>query len=58
MLVGLPFIFVYLDDVLVASPDYASHQHHLHMVLCRLRENGLTINPKESVFSQEEVRFL
>ena len=25
VLVGLPFIFVYLDDVLIASPDHASH---------------------------------
>ena len=25
VLVGLPFIFVYLDDVLVASPDHATH---------------------------------
>ena len=55
---GLPFIFVYLDNILVVSPDHASHPHHLHEVLCRLRENGLTINPKKSVFGQEEVKFL
>ena len=29
VLACLPFIFVYLNDVLVASPDHASHQHHL-----------------------------
>ena len=57
VLAGLPFIFVYLDDVLVASPDHASHQHHLRAVFHRLHENGLTINPKKSVFSQEEVKF-
>ena len=58
VLVGLPFIFVYLDDVLIASPDHASHRHHLREVFSQLRENGLTINPKTSVFSQEEVKFL
>ena len=58
VLAGLPFIFIYLDDVLVASPDHASHRHHLRKVLRRLRENGLTINPQKSVFSQEEVKFL
>merc|ERR1711911_48706 len=58
VLVGLPFIFVYLDDVLIASPDHASHRHHLREVFGRLRENGLTINPKKSVFGQEEVKFL
>ena len=25
VLAGLPFIFVYLDDVLVVSPDHSSH---------------------------------
>ena len=54
VLTGLPFIFVYLDDVLVASPDHASHRQHLREVL---RENGLTINPQKSVFGQEEVKF-
>ena len=58
VLAGLPFMIVYLDDILVASPDHASHQHHLREVLSRLRENGLTINPKKSVFGQEEVKFL
>ena len=54
----MPFIFVYLHYVLVASPDHASHLHHLREVLRRLRENGLTINPKKSIFGQGEVRFL
>ena len=57
VLAELPFIFVYLDDVLVASPDHTSHQQHLCEVLRRLRENDLTINPQKSVFGQEEVKF-
>ena len=36
VLAGLPFIFVYLDDVLVASSDHASHRKHLHEVLHHL----------------------
>ena len=48
VLAGLPFIFVYLKDVPVASPDHASHLQHLRDVLLRLRENGLTINPQKS----------
>ena len=58
VLAGLPFIFVYLNDILVASPDHASHRHHLREVLRRLRENGLAINPQKSIFGQEEVKFL
>ena len=55
---GLPFIFVYLDNMLVASPDHPSHRQHLREVLRHLRENCLTINPQKSVFGQEEVKFL
>ena len=58
LLVGLPFIYVYLDDILVASPDHASHKQHLREVLYHLRENGLTINPLKLIFGQEEVQFL
>ena len=58
ILAGLPFIFVYLDDVLVASPDHASHRQHLRELLRHLRENSHTINPQKSVFCQEEVKFL
>ena len=58
ILASLPFIFVYLNNIQVASPDHASHRQHLHEVLCRLHENSLTINPLKSVFGQEEVKFL
>ena len=58
VLAGLPYIFVYLNDVLIVSPDHDSHRHHLQEVFSRLCENGLTINPKKSVFGQEEVKFL
>ena len=54
VLACLPFIFVYLDDDLVASPDHTSHKQHLHKVLCRLHENSQTINPLKSVFDQEK----
>ena len=50
LLVGLPFIYVYLDDILVASPNHASYKQHLHEVLHHLRENGLTINPLKLIF--------
>ena len=29
VLAGLPYIFVYLNDVLIVSPDHDSHRHHL-----------------------------
>ena len=33
VLSGLPFILVYLDDILVASPDRRTHADHLRCVL-------------------------
>ena len=32
----LPFTFVYLDDILIASPDRQSHLRHLEAVFRRL----------------------
>jgi hypothetical protein len=41
---GLPFAFVYLDDILVVSPDEAVHWWHLEAVFAVLQQNGLVVN--------------
>ena len=41
---GLPFVLIYLDDILVASPDRKTHAVRLRTVLQALRENGLVLN--------------
>ena len=56
--VDLPMVFIYLDDVLVASPDYQTHLHHLRAVLQRLRDFGLVINPQKCIFAHSNVTFL
>ena len=38
---GLPFTFVYLDDVLIASTDLHTHLQCLRTVLERFQEHGL-----------------
>ena len=35
------FVFVYLDDILIFSPDLETHQHHVRQVLQCLLENKL-----------------
>jgi hypothetical protein len=55
---GLPFIFIYLDDILIASPDEVSHHQHLQVVFGRLRDHGLILNLSKCVFGQSAVDFL
>lgn len=38
---GLPFVFVYLDDILVASCSVSKHKSHLHQVFQHLAEHGM-----------------
>lgn len=54
----LPFTFIYLDDVLIASPDQDSHLKHLRQVLKKFSEYGLVINPDKCEFGRPEVNFL
>ena len=53
----LPFTFIYLDDLLIASTDLNTHLHHLRLVLERLQEAGLIVN-MECVFGVSETTFL
>jgi Reverse transcriptase (RNA-dependent DNA polymerase) len=55
VMAGLPFCFIYLDDVLVASPDHAAHVQHLREVLQRLSDHGLVINAEKCQFGVGEI---
>ena len=55
---GLPFVFVYLDDILVASPSLALHLGHVRQVLERLSAAGLAINIDKCKFGASTVSFL
>ena len=58
MLRDINFVFVYLDDILVASPDEATHSVHLHDLFRLLDRNGVSINKKKCVFGAREVKYL
>jgi len=45
----LPFVFVYLDDILVASNSEEEHLSHLRALFTRLSQHGLIINPAKSL---------
>lgn len=55
---GLPFVFAYLDDILIASSNPEEHRQHIKIVLQRLRDFCLTINPSKCEFGISEVKFL
>ena len=49
---------LYLDDVIVISPDFKSHLVRLEEVLQRLQKAGLKLKPKKCELLQEEVKYL
>ena len=55
---GLPFCFVYLDDILIASATESQHLDDVRAVLERLHANGLVINPAKSLFCCPSVEYL
>ena len=55
---GLDFCYWYIDDLLVASSSPEEHARHLLLVLQRLAEHGLTINPSKCIFGVPSLDFL
>ncbi|KAL7852896.1 hypothetical protein SRHO_G00186810 [Serrasalmus rhombeus] len=51
-------VLVYLDDIIVYSPDFSSHLQQLDEVLARLWKHGLKLRPDKCKLLQTEVRFL
>ena len=55
---GMDFVFIYLDDILIASSGEISHRRHVHTVLSRLQDFGLILNLSKCRFGLPEVEFL
>ncbi|BHF58520.1 hypothetical protein SprV_0100147200 [Sparganum proliferum] len=55
---GLPFVYVYIDDLLVASRNAEEHKEHLALVFDRLDQFGVVINPSKCVLGVPSLDFL
>jgi hypothetical protein len=58
VLVGLPFAYVFQDDLQVASHDKRKHLHHLHLLFERLCQFGVVINREKCVLGVPSFEFL
>ena len=54
----LEFVFVYLDDILIASESEAQHLEHLRLLFDRLEENGLVVKTEKCLLGVPEIDFL
>ena len=54
----LPFVYAYIDDILVASTDQQQHEEHLRQLFARLSEFGVVINPDKCQFGASSLDFL
>ncbi|BHF59223.1 hypothetical protein SprV_0100218000 [Sparganum proliferum] len=55
---GLPFVYAYIDDLLVASRNEEEHKEHLALVFDRLNKFGVVINPTKCVLGVPSLDFL
>jgi len=55
---GPTFVIAYIDDLLVFSSALTEHFDHLCLVLEKLREVGLKLNPAKCCFLHKEVEYL
>lgn len=53
----IPFCSVYLDDILIFSPDNHQHTDHLITLLQRLSVAGATVNPVRCEFGSAGIYF-
>jgi hypothetical protein len=52
------FAIAYIDDILIFSDTLEEHEKHVHLVLQKLEENKLLVNPEKYTFHSQKVDFL
>ncbi|GFV63078.1 hypothetical protein TNCV_2461511 [Trichonephila clavipes] len=55
---NLPFVFAFVDDILVASSSPEEHLQHLQILFTRLQQYGLSLKPSKCIFGVTSIKFL
>ena len=55
---GLDLVFVYLDDILIASESEKQHLEHLKLLFDQLEVNGLVVKVEKCLLGVPEIDFL
>ncbi|KAG0440975.1 Retrovirus-related Pol polyprotein from transposon 17.6 [Dictyocoela muelleri] len=55
---GLSNTYCYIDDILIASPDFKSHMDDVERVLSYLSKQNFSVNYDKCQFAQPQVQFL
>lgn len=58
ILVGIPGVISFLDDILITGRNLDEHKNRLFEVFKRLRENGLTVSRKKCEFFRKSIEYL
>ncbi|GBM95404.1 Retrovirus-related Pol polyprotein from transposon opus [Araneus ventricosus] len=55
---GLPGVYAFVDDILIASKNHEDHYQYLKTLFSRLDEYGLCINVSKCIFATSTIDFL
>lgn len=53
-----PYVFVYLDDIIITTPTFEKHLEILDAVLKKILNAGMTVNKEKCSFCRSELRYL
>lgn len=53
-----PYVFAYMDDIIVATSCFEDHIYHLKEVCSRLKKAGLKVNLDKSEFCTPSIKYL
>jgi hypothetical protein len=55
---GSKFLKVFVDDLNLHNESWGEHLQHLDVVLCKLKEVNLKLNPNKCCFAAKNITFL